>query len=172
MRRSRRAAAMILTSLFVVAGLSVVGPPPASADASGRLSTLQNVCLQGGNYGTPPANPHAATCLDTPDNWWYMDIVAYVGDSPRYSISNQWWGGCLVAFASNGKVGTYDCNSAWADQVWAFQFVRSEPGTGQPQFWLRNKHSGKCLALNASYVPEAFMTTCGLYRDQLWYAPW
>jgi hypothetical protein len=162
---------MILTSLLVVAGLAVVGPQPASADAYGRLSTSQDWCLAAGEGGTPPASPHAARCTDTPDNDWHLQIVARVGDSPRYSVRNSWFNICLVAFASSGRVGTYQCNSAWADQVWAFEYVRPEPGTGAPQYWLRNKHSGKCLALNESYTPEAFMTTCGLYRDQLWFAP-
>ena len=76
-----------------------------------------------------------------------------------------------MAFASSGRVALYQCNSNWADQVWGFQFVKIDPADGLPRFWLRNKHSGRCLALNSSRVPQAFMSACADYRDQLWKAP-
>lgn len=165
MTRARRAASMILASLLVVAGLSFVDPPPASADASGRLGTSQNLCLVA---GYPPS---ADQCLDHPGTQWWLTIVDRVGDSPRYSVYNAYFNSCLVAFASSGNVSLYRCNSNWADQVWAFQYVKHDPTDGLPRYWLRNKHSGRCLALNAARRPQAFMTTCAQYRDQLWHAP-
>jgi hypothetical protein len=71
---------------------------------------------------------------------------------------------CLVAFASSGRVGTYTCNSAWADQVWGFEYAKPNPYDGDPFFWLRNKHSGRCLALNLAYSTTVFMTTCAQSR--------
>jgi hypothetical protein len=164
MRRSRRALSMFLASLLVVTVMSVTGAQPASADATGLLATAQGNCLE------PGSPPDTIPCYDMTQLYWELKIVAWVGDSPRYSVRNLYFNTCLVAFASSGNVGTYRCNSAWADQVWAFQYVKHD-AYGYPLYWLRNKHSGRCLALNASYRPQAFMTTCAQYNDQLWHAP-
>jgi hypothetical protein len=158
---------MALASFLIAAALSFVGASPASADAFGRLQTSQGWCLESHISAGIVAN----LCNSSWAQLWNLEIVAYVGQDPRYRVRNEGTNDCLVAFASSGRVGTYRCNSAWADQVWAFQYVKIDPSDGLPRFWLRNKHSGRCLALNVSRNPDAFMTTCGDYRDQLWKAP-
>lgn len=163
MHRSRRTVSMALVSSLIAAALSFVGAPPADAYPRGWLQTSQYWCLE--NH--PSAGIVANHCLGSVAQSWSLEIVTWVGTSPRYRVR----GGdtCLVAFASNGRVGTYTCNSAWADQVWSFQYVRTQPGISL--FWLRNKHSGRCLGLNVNYSPDAFMTTCADDHDQLWRAP-
>src|SRR5262245_30074390 len=146
MRRSRRALSMLVTSLFVAGAFSLASTAPASADAVGRLSTRQGYCM------LPLSPPEAHGCLDADSMDWHLDIVHYVGGSPRYQVRSVLTGKCLVAFASSGTVNQYTCNSNWADQVWAFQYVRSL-ANGQPLYWLRNKHSGKSLALNNYFIP-------------------
>lgn len=166
--RLRRALSMLLTSLAVVGTVAVANPAPASADATGLLAVsiqhpVESYCL------TTYAPLGSINCLD---HLWFryeMKVVAWVNGEPRYSVKSMYTDQCLVAFASNGRPGLYTCNPNWADQVWAFQYQRSEGTT--PLYWLRNKHSGKCLALNPGYSTQVFMTTCGNYRDQLWYAP-
>lgn len=165
--RLRRALSMLLTSLAVVGAIAITNPSPASADAVGRLGTIQNPVLPYCITTYAPLGP--INCFDIPELRWDMRIVARVNGEPRYSIRSNYTGECLVAFASNGRPGLYTCNSNWADQVWAFQYVRQEGSS--PAYWLRNKHSGKCLAMNPGYDPVVFMTTCGNYRDQLWFAP-
>lgn len=166
--RQRRALSMLLTSLAVMAAIAVANPAPASAVTIGQLRVAIQHPTE--TYCLSPWTPlHSRPCVDNYQPHYTMTVVAWVGDSPRYSISSNYTGECLVAFASTGRPGHYTCNSAWADQVWGFQYVRSEGSL--PLFWLRNKQSGKCLALNPSYSPQVFMTTCGNYRDQLWRAP-
>lgn len=165
-----RGATMGLVAVLATAGLWVVAAPPAHADVTGWLQTAQGNCL-GNDFGTIVAISRA-DCASDPD-YWALEIVARVGDSPRYRVrtvtSNA--PGCLVAYASTGRVGLHHtCNSAWADQVWAFQFVKYD-ADGVARFWLRNKHSGRCLGLNLGYATRVFMTTCADYRDQLWRAP-
>lgn len=168
MHTSRRVAAMALASLVIAAALSFVGTPPASADEAGELMNGLGQCLENHVSAGIVAN---TICNDEarPEHRWTLHIVARVNGDPRYSVRNGRTGKCLVALASSERVTTYDCNSAWADQVWAFQYRKLESGISF--FWLRNKHSGRCLALNLAYNPDAFMTTCADYRDQLWRAP-
>lgn len=155
---------MLLASLLVGAAFSVTGASPASGDAAGDLRTAQGHCL---SAYAPLERFACGYGLPTVYN---LIIVARVNGDPRYQVrSLNFSGACLVAYASNGNPDLTSCNSNYADQVWGFQYVRSE-GTA-PLYWLRNKHSGKCLALNPSYQREVFMTTCANYRDQLWHAP-
>ena len=165
MVRSRRAVSMLLTALFVGAALAVTtGAPPAGADVYGDLKTVQGNCLSA--YAPLRREP----CSATSPTLYGMEVVAYVGNSPRYLVRSVYYPDlCLVAYASSGLPSLHTCNPNWADQLWGFQYVRNEGG--RPVHWLRNKHSGKCLALNAGYQPQVFMTTCGNYRDQLWFTP-
>jgi hypothetical protein len=132
---------------------------------TGRLNNQIGLCLENHISAGVVAN----NCNSRVEQRWTLKIVAYVGEEPRYQVVSSRTGDCLVALASSGRVTTYDCNSAWADQVWAFQYVKYESGLSF--FRLRNKHSGRCLGLNIAYNPDAFMTSCANYGDQLWRAP-
>jgi hypothetical protein len=165
MHTTRRGLAMALASFLIAGASSFVGASPASADQRGRLNNRIGLCLEN-HYS---AGVVANQCNGRLEQTWTLKIVAWVGEDPRYQVISSRGGDCLVAFASSGRVGTHDCNSNWADQVWAFQYVKYENGSSF--FWLRNKHSGRCLALNRDYNPDAFMTSCAQYGDQLWRAP-
>src|SRR5688500_15682868 len=114
MRRSRRTASMGLVSALIAAALWWAGAPPAAAYPAGRLATAQSWCLD----NLPAAGVVANYCNGSLTQTWALTVVDWVGGQPRYQVRNI--DTCLVAFASNGRVGTYRCNSAWADQVWAF----------------------------------------------------
>lgn len=153
----------IVLALVVVAVPMTMAPAPANAAVTTHLGVAHgHRCLTSGGQDIL----QAVECYGLSQQRWTMTVVYYVGDSPRYSIKGA-YGGCLVAYASTGRVGTYTCNSSYADQVWAFEYVRDD-GAGVPLYRLRNRHSGRCLVLNYQRVPEASMYTCANYADQLW----
>lgn len=166
-RTPRLAVPKILAMVLIALVVPVIGPQAASADAYGRLEVnAGEVCLteyDGYLYG------RVCGLTGIFHQNWGLEIVAYVNGDPRYRVRNLDTNGCLVGEASGG-VRMSGCNSRYADQVWGFQY-RYTDFDHLPRYWLRNKASGKCLVLNSSRTPEAFMYTCSSYQDQYWKAP-
>jgi hypothetical protein len=163
---------IVLALLFVAVPLTM-GAQPAQAAVTGQLKVLLGTAPTTYGECLAPLNTndvYTFPCHGGVSQKWELTVVNYVNHQPRYSIRNPWINECLVAFASSGDVGTYTCNSNWADQVWALQYVRDD-ANGHPLFWIRNKHSGRCLVANHQRWPDVFMHTCANYSDQLFYHP-
>lgn len=165
-----RLAATIVAALLVATAPLMLEADPADAAVVGELMVVHGSvpevfgrCVHAGS-----ADVVTSTCAGLQSGKWEFTVVTYVGTSPRYSVRNTSSGGCLVAFAASGDVGTYTCNSNYADQVWAFEYVRDDPD-GYPLFRLRNRHSGQCLVANYQRSPTVFMYGCGNYDDQLFW---
>lgn len=155
--------ARVVLALAVAAVTLTIAPAPADAAVSAQLGVVHGYrCLTSGGQDIL----QAVECHGLSQQRWELTVVSYVGDTPLYSIRGA-YGGCLVAYASTGRVGTYTCNSSYADQVWTFQHVRDD-ANGVPLYWLRNRHSGRCLVLNYQRSPQAFTYSCSNYADQLW----
>jgi hypothetical protein len=170
LRSARRLLPRIVAILLVAAVPLVVEAEQAEAAVTGNLMVQHGSVPD--RYGQCLDSRNGAVytngCAGLPGEYWTFTVVTYVGTSPRYSVRNAHTNQCLVAFASSGNVGTYTCNTNWADQIWSFEYVRDDPG-GNPLFWLRNKHSGRCLVANYQRATTVFMHACANYNDQLFF---
>ncbi|XQE78119.1 RICIN domain-containing protein [Streptomyces microflavus] len=172
-----RLAGMLSASLLLMVGSAGNSHASVSAPVSSVIYNMNsNKCLSvpAASQGFEYLNQFS--CGIYPDQTWTRDWVAVWGGTTWYKIVNDNSGLCLsVDKASQedyARATQFPCGSPslHPDQYWSF--INYDSGTKSYQ--LRNRNSGKCLAIQDGSKEEtawAIQFTCRNYKDHFWLVP-